>query len=88
MKKVYCVLINQVVESEELRNDVRIFASKKSATDYAIAFIEDETKEVLNDGWVIDDNFEKHGTWESYMNGDYVCNHSCLTLSEEEVIED
>lgn len=86
--KVYCVLINQVIDSRELRNDVRVFATSKSAEEYARAFLADETREVENDGWEIDDDFEKSGVWSAYESGDWPNNHSDLTLTEEDVIEE
>lgn len=86
--KVYCVLINQVIDSQELRNDVRVFATSKLAEEYARAFLADETKEVENDGWKIDDDFEKSGVWSAYESGDWSNNHSDLTLTEEDVIEE
>lgn len=38
MDRVYVVRVTQVYDCEELRNDVRVFAKKEDAYDYARPF--------------------------------------------------
>lgn len=90
MEVVYVVRVTQVYDYEELRNDVRVFAKKEDAYDYARAFIEDEKEELKNDfesgSWVEDDNLEKWGNWEAYHDGYYATDHTEVEVSEEKIL--
>lgn len=88
MKKVVIVHITQIVDGVELRNDVRCFKTKKLAKEYAKSFIDDEKEYVKRDGWVIESNFTKNGTWEAYEDGNYCLNHTELVVSVEIIHEE
>lgn len=83
---VWCVLINQVVNDEELRNDVRIFAKEKDAKEYAKEFIADERQYTTRDKYTEEDNFDSDGTWLAFVDGEYNRNHTSVTLTKEQVL--
>lgn len=83
---VWCVLINQVVNDEELRNNVRIFAEKEDAKEYANDFIADERQYTQRDGWIEEGVFETEETWCAYRAGEYASNHTSVILTKEQVL--
>ena len=90
MDRVYVVRVTQVSDCDELRNDVRVFAKKEDAYDYARAFIEDEKQELTDKfesgDWIEDDNLEEWGNWEVYEDGYYATNHTEVEVSEEKIL--
>ena len=91
---VWVVSFNQVWDYQELSDDVRIYANKEDAIKFFKEFIEDEKKSIGEqlgakiDEWDLYEKFSEErgvGTWEYYLDGDAMSNHSYIYLDKKEI---
>ena len=88
-QKVFVVHIDQVEDTDVLRNDVTIFNDEADANKFAKEFIKDERDTLfdsIEDGtWVEEDDFDSNKSWECYEDGYYAHNHTAVWITEQEI---
>lgn len=82
--KVYVVTVNQVYQWEEMAvNYPKAFNTIDKAKAEFRKFVDDDRRYCERDGWKIEDDTDTH--FLSYEDGDYVCNHTEVSIVELEV---
>ena len=85
--KVYVFFVEQVDDTEVLRQDTKVFSTREKAEQEFNLFVCDETRFITENhpNWLINDEPEKL-EFEAYSNGEYAINHTNCYVVEQEVL--
>ena len=85
--KVYVFFIEQVYETDLIRQDISVYASLSKAKEVFNKFVEDEKEFVEENDWVeSEDNNSMN--YEAYKDGYYCTNRTIAYIDEQYIIED